>query len=114
MVKLPTNRTNTEARMINGVDRLMTYIASQITFMYNKDERSDNVVAIVKTGSEYSKCIRCGVREEWFPNDIIRLAIPLIIKQGYFVWYHCDYMGYYDYWITDTDNCPHTWFSKIY
>ena len=112
MVILPKNTTNTTERVANGVERIMQYVCKQIEWRNSKN-KTDDVVACVKDYDKNGKFVSFGVQEEFFPNDLIEKAMGEVKVQGYFVWHHKDYMGYNEYWVTKTDNRPHTWFAKF-
>ena len=114
MVQLPKNNVNTAERRKKGVEEIMQYICKQIVYKQaHKNKDDDNVVAIVHSENDDTPCIRCGVREVFYPKDLIRLAMQEVKAQGYFAWQNTDYRGVLSCWVTDTPNCPHVWYSAM-
>lgn len=97
----------------NEVDAILNDIIYQIendscpTF-------GDNVVAIIKSYCNYDSLpsVRLS-KDKFYHKDAIRMAIPTIKENGWFVWGETDYENKLTIWVTKTDVQPHPWFSRM-
>lgn len=74
----------------------------------------DNVVAIIKSYCNYDSLpsVRLS-KDKYYHKDAIRMAIPTIKENGWFVWGETDYENKLTIWVTKTDVQPHPWFSRM-
>lgn len=104
---------NTHTTSLNEVDAILSDIAYQ-TENHSNPTFGDNVVAIIKSYRNYDSLpsVRSS-KDKFYHKDAIRMAIPTIKENGWFVWGETDYENKLTIWVTKTDVQPHPWFGRM-
>ena len=97
----------------NEVEQILNDVIYQIE-NHSNPTFGDNVVAIIKSYCNYDRLPTIWTsKDKFYHKDAIRMAIPTIKENGWFIWGETDYENKLTIWVTKTDVQPHPWFSRM-
>ena len=97
----------------NEVEQILNDVIYQIE-NHSNPTFGDNVVAIIKSYCNYDRLPTIWTsKDKFYHKDAIRMAIPIIKENGWFIWGETDYENKLTIWVTKTDVQPHPWFSRM-